>query len=385
MVGDARPVYLDYQATTPVDPRVLAEMLPFFTTKFGNASSIDHAFGADASDAVELARQRVAALVGASSEDVIFTSGATEANNLAILGLADGRSDGAGHIVTVETEHRAVLDPCLMLEKRGWSVTRLAVDHTGLVDPDDVRRALRRDTQLVSVMAANNEIGTIAPLEEIAQVTTEAGVPLHSDATQAAGYLSMDVAGLGVGLVSLSAHKMYGPKGVGALVARGRQLRRSLAPRQLGGGHERGMRSGTLNVPGIVGMGAASELASVEMTSVSSRLRGMRDRLWSLLEQHVPGVSLNGHDRARLPHNLNVYVPGVNSRALLVQLKGDLAMSTGAACGSAKAEASHVITALRLGADRGQSSIRISLGRPTLHEDIEFAAIRFAEVVSTLR
>lgn len=385
MDGSARPVYLDYQATTPVDPRVLAEMLPYFTAKFGNSSSIDHVYGADASDAVELARQRVATLVGASSEDVIFTSGATEANNLAILGLADGRTDDAGHIVTVKTEHRAVLDPCLLLEKKGWTVTRLAVDHTGLVDPDDVRRALRTDTRLVSIMAANNEIGTLAPLREIAQFTGEAGVPLHSDATQAAGYLSMDAADLGVDLVSVSAHKMYGPKGVGALVVRGRQLRRGLAPRQLGGGHERGLRSGTLNVPCIVGLGAASELAKVEMTSISSRLRRMRERLWSLLEESVPGIELNGHQHDRLPHNLNVYVPAVNSRALLVQLKGDLAMSTGAACGSAKAEPSHVIASLGLGENRGRCSVRMSLGRPTSEEDIEFAAVRFAEVVALLR
>jgi len=381
----SRPVYLDYQATTPVDPRVLDEMLPYFTTKFGNASSIDHSFGADAGEAVELARKRVATLIGAAPDDVIFTSGATEANNLAILGLAESFEDNPGHLVTVETEHRAVLDPLGYLEKRGWRVTRLRVDGLGRVRPEDVRSSLREDTRLLSVMAANNEIGTTAPLAEISKVAFEAGVPMHSDATQAAGYLPLDVIADLVGLVSISAHKMYGPKGIGALVVRGRPLRRRLVPRQFGGGHERGLRSGTLNVPNIVGFGAASELAHSEMAVRSSRLQVMRDRLWGLLQQTIPGIELNGDASNRLPHNLNAYVPGVNSRALLVQLKSDIAASTGAACGSAKAEPSHVIAALGLGADRGQCSVRLSLGHSTSDEDVEFAAARFAEVVSMLR
>ena len=323
----ARSVYLDYQATTPVDPRVLAKMLPYFSTTFGNSSSIDHEYGAEAADAVDVARQQVALLVGAAAEDVVFTSGATEANNLAIIGLAEGCGDGPGHIVTVVTEHRAVLDPCLHLERRGWRVSRLSVDSFGRLDPEDVQRALRSDTRLISVMAANNEIGVLSPLEEIARVAAEAGVPMHSDATQAAGYLPIEAARLDVALVSLSAHKMYGPKGIGALVVRGRHMRRGLAPRQLGGGHERGLRSGTLNVPGIVGFGAASGQAVSEMTELSARLRLLRDRLWSLLEESVPGIQVNGHLSDRLPHNLNIFIPGVNSRALLVQLKGDLALS----------------------------------------------------------
>jgi len=381
----SRPVYLDYQATTPVDPRVLAEMLPYFTTTFGNASSIDHAYGAEASEAVEVARDRVASLVGASVDDVIFTSGATEANNLAILGFAESFVDSPGHVVTVETEHPAVLDPCSYLERKGWRVSRLAVDHAGLVDPDDVGKALQKDTRLLSVMTANNEIGTIAPLKEISRLAAEAEVALHTDATQSAGYLPLNMNDLDVSLASLSGHKMYGPKGVGALVVRGRQMRRRVVPRELGGGHERGLRSGTLNVPAIVGFGVACELAGSEADEVSSRLRALRERLWALLEGTVPGIELNGDRTKRLPHNLNVYVPGVNSRALLVQLKGDLALSTGAACGSAKAESSRVVAALGLGEGRAACSIRLSVGRPTTIGDVKSAAARFAAVVAALQ
>jgi cysteine desulfurase len=381
----SNPIYLDYQATTPVDDGVLAAMLPYFTSTFGNAASIDHTYGSDASTAVEQAREQVGALLSSSPDAVVFTSGATESNNLAILGLADGIDAASGHIVTVETEHPAVLDPCLALEKRGWSITRLPVPSTGLVDPEDVRTSMRRDTRLVSVMAANNEIGVLSPLQEIAGIAAEHDVPLHCDATQAAGIIPINANLLGNVLISVSGHKMYGPKGVGALVIADRRQRRKLHPRQFGGGHERGLRSGTLNVPGIVGLGRASQLALEEMGQASTNLLGLRNGLWALLKESIPGVELNGDPITRLPNNLNVYIPGVNSRALLVQVKGRVAISTGSACGSAKAESSHVIAALRLGEDRAPCSIRISIGRPTSARDTQEAAGCLADAVRKLR
>jgi cysteine desulfurase len=381
----ATPVYLDYQATTPVDDRVLAAMLPFFATKFGNASSVDHRYGSDAHDAVEDSRGKLARLIGGQPQDIVFTSGATEANNLAILGIAEAQGGSGGHVITAASEHHAVLDPCEYLARKGWRVTVLPVDREGCVDPDDVRRALAVDTQLVSIMAANNEIGTLAPVHEIGRITAEAGVIFHCDAAQAVGYIDVDVEAWNVDLLTLSAHKFYGPKGIGALYVRGRGPRRRLRPLQYGGGHERGLRSGTLNVPGIVGLGAASEIAAVEAVETRDRLKGLRDRLWEQLATALPSAEINGHPTARLPHNLNVYLPEVNARALVVQVKNELAISTGAACSSAKAEPSHVITALRISDDRARSSFRISVGRATTGEAVDFAAAVISDCANLLR
>ena len=367
-----------------MDDQVLSAMLPFFSESFGNASSIDHAYGAEASTAVEKARQQISALLSVPSEGVIFTSGATESNNMAILGLLDEIGGAKGHVITVDTEHRAVLDPCLVLEQHGWRVTRLGVDKRGLVDPANVSQALTRDTKLISVMAANNEIGVISPLGEIARIANEADVLLHCDATQAAGLMALKGNELGTALVSLSAHKMYGPKGVGALVACDRQARRRMRPRQFGGGHERGLRSGTLNVPGIVGIGEACSIAGKTMSSNRAHLQQLRDHLWERLQSAVPDIELNGDESARLPNNLNVFIPGVNSRALVVQVKHQVAISTGAACSSVKNEGSHVIAALGLGPDRAQCSFRISLGRPTSQDDVDAAADALISAVRLL-
>jgi cysteine desulfurase len=380
----SEPVYLDYQATTPVDGRVLLAMLPYFSQSYGNAASIDHTFGAVAAAGVEKARQQVADLLSVPADGVVFTSGATESNNMAILGLLDEGDGGEGHIITVETEHRAVLDPCLALENRGWRVTRLRVDGRGLLDPDQVGRAIARDTRLISIMAANNEIGVLSPIAGIAGLAREADVPLHCDATQAAGLMHLKGSDLGTAFISISAHKIYGPKGVGALVACNRRSRLKLHPRQFGGGHERGLRSGTLNVPGIVGLGEACSIAAASMDQDRAHMAGLRDQLWEHLKATVSGIELNGDEHSRLPNNLNVFIPEVNSRALVVQVKGQIAVSTGAACGSAKGESSHVIAALGHGPERAACSFRISLGRPTTESDITFAADAIISAVRLL-
>lgn len=379
-----RPVYMDHHATTPVDPRVLETMLPYFSQVFGNAASIDHEYGTEAMRAVETARQQIAQLINARPDEIIFTSGATESDNLAILGVAERYVDRGNHIITCVTEHKAVLDTCHHLEHRGWQVTYLPVDQQGLLDPDDVRRAITPNTVLISIMVANNEIGVLAPIAEIGQIAHEHEVLFHTDAAQAVGHIPMDVEAMNIDLLSMSAHKIYGPKGIGALYVRKLRSRVRLAEQMHGGGHERGMRSGTLNVPGIVGLGKALEIARQELEVERQRLQELRDRLWAGLQARLDNVELNGHPTQRLPHNLSVAIPGVESRSLLVQLKSDVALSTGSACTTAKVEPSHVILALGYGEDRAHCSVRFGLGRGNTKLDVDFAIERLSEAVQQL-
>jgi cysteine desulfurase len=376
---------MDHHATTPVDPRVLKAMLPYFTEVFGNAASIDHEFGLEAARAVETARQQVAAVINGRPEEIVFTSGATESDNLAILGVAEQYADRGNHIITCVTEHKAVLDTCAYLERKGWQVTYLPVDQQGLVDPDAVRRAITPNTVLISIMMANNEIGVLAPIAEIGQIAKEHEVLLHTDAAQAVGHVLVDVEAMGIDLMSISAHKVYGPKGVGALYVRRRPPRVQLASQMHGGGHERAMRSGTLNVPGIVGLGEALEIADQEMTVEGERLRSLRDRLWAGLQANLDNVMLNGHPTRRLPHNLSIAILGVESRSLVVQLKHDVALSVGSACTTAKVEPSHVILALGYGEEQAHSSLRFGLGRQNTVNDIDLVVQRITEVVHALR
>jgi cysteine desulfurase len=380
-----RPIYMDHHATTPVDPRVLEVMLPYFTECFGNAASVDHAYGAEAAQAVDNARSNVARVIGARPDEIIFTSGATESDNLAIMGTAERSKNGPGHIVSCVTEHKAVLDSCAYLQLHGWDVTLLPVDQFGLVDPDDVRRAIRQDTALISIMAANNEIGTIGPISEIGRIAKEAGVLFHTDATQAVGYIPVDVDAMGIDLLSLSGHKIYGPKGIGALYVRKSSPRVRVVSRIHGGGHERGMRSGTLNVPGIVGLAEAAKIAIKEMPTEVERLRSLRDQLWEWLQERIEGIQLNGHPTQRLPHNLSVAIPGIESRSLIVQLRHDVAISTGSACTTAKVEPSHVILALGFGEERVHSSLRFGLGRGNDPSDVGLAIIDLAQSINSLR
>lgn len=375
------PIYMDHHATTPVDPRVLEVMLPYFTECFGNAASIDHEYGAQAGQAVEKARQQIAELLNTKPDEIVFTSGATEADNLAILGAAEQYSSKGKHIITCVTEHHAVLDPCYYLESKGWQVTYLPVDHYGLVDPDAVQRAITSQTILISIMAANNEVGTVAPIAEIGRIAHEHEILFHTDATQAVGYIPIDVDAMNIDMLSLSAHKLYGPKGVGALYVRKRQPRVKLASQIHGGGHERGMRSGTLNVTGIIGMGKAAEIARLEMKTEGKRLHKLRDHLWEGLQANIEGIQLNGHPIQHLPHNLSVFIPGVESRSLVVQLKHDVALSTGSACTTAKVEPSHVILALGYGEERAHSSVRFGLGRGNTVSDIDLVGERLKEAV----
>lgn len=374
-------IYLDHHATTPVDARVLEAMLPFFTGKFGNASSRTHRFGWEAHEAVERARKQVAQLMGASGREVVFTSGATEATHLALAGVTGAAPAGRRHIVTVATEHKAVLDPCRRLSASGWRVTALPVGVTGLVDLDEVARALTPDTALVSVMLANNEIGVLQPVADIARLAHAQGALMHTDAVQALGKVAVDVAALGVDLASFSAHKLYGPKGVGALYVR-RGVEKQLGAPVRGGGQERGLRGGTLNVPGIVGFGAACEVAGREMRVEAHRMGALRDRLWHLLQERVGGVTMNGAESPRLPGNLNVGFAGVDGESLLVGLT-DVAASSGAACTSA--EPSHVLVALGLDKAGALASLRLGLGRWTTADEIDRAAAHVADVVAHLR
>jgi len=374
-------IYLDHHATTPVDPRVLKVMLPFFSEKFGNPSSRTHRPGWDASDAVERARKQVAALIGASAREIVFTSGATEANNLAIAGIAAASPADRRHVVTVATEHKAVLDPCRALEAQGWQVTVLPVAATGLVDLAAVEQAVTPDTALVSVMLANNEIGVVQPLAGIARLAHAQGAIVHTDAVQALGKLPLDVAALDVDLASFSAHKVYGPKGVGALYVK-RGIDKRLRAQMRGGGQERGLRGGTLNVPGIVGFGAACDVAGKDLPVETARLNELRDRLWQQLRADLDGVTLNGAPAPRLPGNLNVSFEGIDGEALLLGIT-DVAVSSGAACTSA--EPSHVLTALGLETRRALASLRFGLGRDTTAEDIAQAAAHIGAVVAQLR
>ena len=379
------PVPLDAHATTPVDPRVLQEMLPYFTEKFGNAASRNHALGWEAESAVETARERAAALIGASPKEIVWTSGATESNNLAILGAAEALRSRGDHVITAVTEHRAVLDPVAELEKRGFRVTRLPVDEGGSLDLDALRAALDESTILVSLMAANNEIGILHPLAEIGEIVRGGSSAwLHTDAAQAAGKIPLDVEEMKLDLVSISGHKIHGPKGVGALYVRRRNPTVRLRPIVFGGGHERGMRSGTLNVPGIVGLGKALEIAGAEMAEDGARMQELRDGLHGRLTGELDGVRLNGHAEPRLPNNLNVSFESVEAEDLIREMH-DVAVSTGAACSSASLDPSHVIEALGLGVARAQTSIRFGLSRFTTEKEIELAADRAIAGVNKLR
>lgn len=377
------PIYMDYHATTPLDPRVLEAMLPYFTTDFGNAASKSHAFGWKAEEAVEEGRGQVARLIGASAKEIVWTSGATESDNLAIKGAAHFYQSKGKHLVTCKTEHKAVLDSMHALERQGFEVTFLDVEKDGRLDPARVKAALRPDTILVSVMHANNETGVVHPIAEIGRITRAAGVLFHCDAVQGAGKLPFDVDELNVDLASLSAHKMYGPKGVGALYVR-RKPRVRLVAEMDGGGHERGFRSGTLNVPGIVGFGKAAELAMAEMGAEAERVLAQRERLRAGLEQALDLVTVNGSLEHRLPGNLNVSFAYVEGEALMMAVK-DVAVSSGSACTSASLEPSYVLRAMGVSEDLAHSSIRFGLGRFTTDEEVEYVVRLFAEKVRKLR
>lgn len=378
------PVYLDNHATTPVDSRVLDAMLPYFTEVYGNAASKDHSFGFTARDAVEAARIQVASLIGAKPEEITFTSGATESDNIALFGVAERYADRGNHIITAVTEHKAVLDAAARLERLGKRVTYLPVDCYGRVDPDDVRRAITPQTVLISIMLANNEIGTFADVTEIGRIAHERDVIFHTDASQAVGHIPVDVRAMNIDVMSFTAHKFYGPKGIGVLFARRSMPRVKLAPVIYGGGHERGLRSGTLNVPAIVGLGKACELAGREMYGEAERFRSWTTYMLDHLRDKLGDVDLNGHPTERLPYNLNVSIQGVESKSLIVGLK-DIAISAGSACTSDKTEPSHVITALGYGDERAHSAIRIGLGRQNTQEEIEYATGHIVEAVVRLR
>jgi cysteine desulfurase len=379
------PIFMDYHSTTPVDPRVLEEMLPYFTEKFGNAASRNHSFGWVAEEAVEYARERIGKLIGAHSEkEIVFTSGATESNNLALKGVAEFYADKGNHIVTTVIEHKAVLDTCKRLERQGFSVTYLPVEKNGVVDPERVRAAISDKTILVSVMLANNEIGTVQNLEAIGKITREKGVLLHTDAVQGVGKIDFDVQKLNVDLASLTAHKMYGPKGVGALYVRRSKPRVRLVAQMDGGGHERGMRSGTLNVPGIVGFGKAAEIMMQEGRAESARILALRERLRTKIMDRVPEVYVNGSLEHRLPGNLNLSFAFVEGEAMMMAIK-DVAVSSGSACTSASLEPSYVLRALGVGDELAHSSIRFGLGRWTTEEEVDFVADLVVQKVEHLR
>ncbi len=382
--GVKLPIYMDNHATTPIDPRVLEEMLPYFTDKFGNAASRNHPFGWVAEGAVESARERIAKLIGATAKEIIFTSGATESDNLAIKGVAEMYREKGNHIITVVTEHKAVLDTCKHLEKYGYRVTYLPVQKDGLIDLDDLRRALDGKTILVTIMAANNEIGVLQPIAEIGQLCRERGVLFHSDATQAVGKMPVDVNQQSIDLMSISAHKMYGPKGVGALYVRRKNPRVQVSPLIDGGGHERGMRSGTLNVPGIVGLGQACALASELMPQEACHLAGMRNRLKDKIMSRLDEVYVNGSMEHRLPGNLNLSFAYVEGESLLMGIN-DVAVSSGSACTSATLEPSYVLKALGTGDDLAHSSIRFGIGRFNTDAEIDYVAGRVCETVERLR
>ncbi|MBI3412127.1 MAG: IscS subfamily cysteine desulfurase [Planctomycetes bacterium] len=378
------PIYLDNNATTRCDPRVVEAMLPFFSEHFGNAASRNHSFGWKAAEAVEQARADVAGLIGADAREIVFTSGATECNNLAIKGVAGMYRRQGNHVVTVQTEHHAVLDPCRRLERDGFEVTFLPVDEFGRVSAEQVERAITERTILVSVMAANNEIGTLHPLAEIGRVCKTRKVLFHTDAAQATGKFPLDVESLGVDLLSISAHKMYGPKGVGALYVRRRNPHVRLEPMFDGGGHERGMRSGTLPVPIIVGLAAACRLSATEMQSESQRSKNLRDHLHAGLMNTVPDCTLNGHPTERLPGNLNMSFAGVHGEALLMAMK-NVAVSSGSACTSASVEPSYVLRAIGVSDELAHSSLRFGIGRFNTEEEIEFTIAEVAGAVKRLR
>ncbi len=378
------PIYMDYHATTPVDPRVVETMLPYFTEDFGNAASRNHPFGWKAEKAVDRARKQVADLVSAKPREIIFTSGATESNNLAIKGVAEMYREKGNHIITCVTEHKAIIDTCKWLEKQGSRVTYLPVQKDGRINLDDLRTAITSETILITIMTANNEIGVLQPIEEIGTIAKEHGIIFHTDAVQAVGKVPFNVNEMKVDLVSLSAHKMYGPKGIGALYVRRRNPRVLLSEQINGGGHERGMRSGTLNVPGIVGLGAAAELCHEEMDTDTARLSGLRDRLNKRLHQKLDEIYVNGSMEHRLPHSLNISFAYVEGESLLMGIN-DVAVSSGSACTSASLEPSYVLKALGAGDDLAHSSIRFGLGRWTTEEEVDYVVDKLTSVVRRLR
>ena len=393
-----KPIYMDNHATTPVDPRVLEAMLPYFSDVYGNAASRSHGFGWDAEKAVDDAREETARLLNAKGKDIVFTSGATESDNLAIKGVVEFYRDKGDHVITATTEHKAVLDTCKALERKGQArVTYLPVDNYGMVDPEDVRRAITDKTVLVSIMFANNEVGTVNPIGEIGRITREKGVLFHTDAAQGVGKLPLDVEAMNIDLLSVSGHKMYGPKGIGALYVRAKGPRVRLAPSMDGGGHERGFRSGTLNVPGIVGLGKAAELSRTGMADEAQRVAGLRERLREKLFSELDEIFLNGHPTHRLPGNLNVSFAYVEGESLIMGLNGStspiavgqspaaIAVSSGSACTSATLEPSYVLKALGVGDELAHTSIRFGLGRFNTVEEVDYVADRVIREVRRLR
>ena len=379
-----RRIYLDCNATTPVDPQVLAAMLPFFTDYFGNPSSLNHSYGWEAEAGVKRAREILAAAINADPVEIVFTSGATEANNLAIKGVAEAYMAGGKHIITVQTEHSAVLAPCRYLETLGFSVTYLPVGADGLIDLAQLAQAFRPDTILVSVMAANNEIGVLQPISEIGQMCRDRQVIFHTDAAQALGKIPLDVQAMKIDLLSMTAHKLYGPKGIGALYVRRRDPRVQVAPQLHGGGQERGLRSGTLYTPQIVGLGEAVKLAVEERAEMAEKLGGLRDRLWHHLSG-LSGIYLNGHPTQRLPNNLNVSIAGINGADLLSQLRSEVALSSGSACSSASPAPSHVIKALGRSDQLARATLRFGLGRSTSAAEIDQVGKAVSAGVRSLR
>ena len=378
------PIYFDNHATTQVDPRVLEAMMPYFTNKFGNAASRNHSFGWAGEEAVENARAQVANLIGATPKEIIFTSGATESDNLMIKGVAEMYREKGNHVITQAIEHKAVLDTCKRLEKEGFEVTYLPVQRDGRVDPEDVRKAITAKTILITIMYANNEIGVINPIAEIGKIAKERGIFFAVDGVQAVGKVPVDVQKDNIDLLAISAHKIYGPKGVGALYVRRRNPRVQLAAIIDGGGHERGMRSGTLNVPGIVGLGAACEVAQKDMPEEAKRLRALRDKLKAGLEAKLDEVFINGSMEHRLPNNHNMSFAYVEGESLLMGIN-DIAVSSGSACTSATLEPSYVLKALGVGEDLAHTSIRFGLGRFNTEEEVDYVTDKMVQVVSKLR
>ncbi len=378
------PIYMDYHATTPMDPRVFEAMKPYFLQTFGNAASRNHSFGWEAEEAVEKSRKQIASLIGATGKEIVFTSGATESNNLALKGVAEMYAEKGNHIITAATEHKAILDTCKRLEKHGVRVTYLPVQTNGLVDLDQLQAAITDKTILISIMYANNEIGVLQPIAELGKIAKSKGVLLHTDATQAVGKVPVNVIKDNVDLMSLSGHKMYGPKGVGALYVRRKSPRVQITAQMDGGGHERGMRSGTLNVPGIVGLGEACALCQAEMTEESKRMAFLRDKLMHKLQSELDETYINGTMEHRLPNNLNISFAYVEGESLLMGIN-DIAVSSGSACTSATLEPSYVLKALGAGDDLAHSSIRFGLGRFNTEEEVDYVAAKVIDVVKKLR
>ena len=379
-----QPIYLDYNATTPTDPRVVEAMLPFFTEIYGNAASRNHSFGWTAEEGVSKARNIIGEAIGATGKEIVFTSGATESDNLAILGVAKFYHERGKHIITSPIEHKAVVDPCQALEQKGYEITFLDVDEHGRIDLKQLEASIREDTVLVSLMAGNNEIGTLNPLTEIGQMTRERGVLFHCDATQGVGKIPIDVEAMNIDLLSMTAHKIYGPKGIGALYVRRKKPRVRITPIMFGGGHERGFRSGTLSVPGIVGFGKAIELAMEEISSEAERQIGLRQHLYKRLTDELDYVFLNGHPTERLPNNLNLSFGYVEGESLMMGIS-EIAVSSGSACTSASLEPSYVLRSMGVGDDLAHSSVRFGFGRYTTMEEVNYAADKVIGAVKRLR